>query len=81
MRSIVLILFLALALPTPAFAGTPGEVEIGGYLREATLNGVNGKTNKFTDFKGKPLLINVWASWCGPLSCGDGVTGTACSPL
>ena len=66
MRSIVLILFLALALPTPAFAGTPGEVEIGGFLREATLNGVNGKTNKFTDFKGKPLLINVWASWCGP---------------
>jgi len=47
-------------------AGTPGEVEIGGYLREATLDGLNGRTKKFSDFKGKPLIINVWASWCGP---------------
>lgn len=66
MRAILLLLFLASALSTTAFASTPGEVEIGGYLREATLQGFNGKTKKFTDFKGKPLIINVWASWCGP---------------
>ena len=66
MRIIFLVLFLTSALSTTAFAGTPGEVKIGGYLREATLNGFNGKTNTFSDFKGKPLLINVWASWCGP---------------
>ena len=47
-------------------AGTHGEVAIGSYLREATLDGLNGKTKKFSDFKGKPLIINVWASWCGP---------------
>ena len=46
--------------------GTPGEVKIGGYLREATLDGLNGKTKKFSDYKGKPLIINVWASWCSP---------------
>jgi thiol-disulfide isomerase/thioredoxin len=45
---------------------TPGEVKIGGQLREATLNGLNGKSKKFSDYKGKPLIINVWASWCGP---------------
>jgi len=31
-----------------------------------TLDGLNGKKRKFSDFKGKPLIINVWASWCGP---------------
>ena len=47
-------------------AGTSGEVAVGGYLREATLDGLNGKKKMFSSFKGKPLLINIWASWCGP---------------
>jgi thiol-disulfide isomerase/thioredoxin len=51
---------------TTASSVTPGEVGVGGYLREAKLNGLNGKTKKLADFKGKPLIINVWASWCGP---------------
>jgi len=62
----ILTLFISLTLSTTAFAGTPGEVKIGGYLREATLQGFNGKTNTFSNYKGKPLIINVWASWCGP---------------
>jgi len=66
MRAMLLVLFLASALSSTAFAGTPGEVEIGGYLREAKLQGLFGKTKKFSDYKGKPLIINVWASWCEP---------------
>ena len=66
MKAIFLVFFWATAISTTAFAGTPGEVEIGGYLREATLHGFSGNTKKFSDFKGKPLIINVWASWCGP---------------
>lgn len=62
-RIILLILFLSSAT---AYAGTPGEVEVGGYLREAKLQGLFGVTKFFSDFKGKPLIINVWASWCGP---------------
>lgn len=26
----------------------------------------DGKTVKLSDFKGKKVYINVWASWCGP---------------
>ena len=66
MRAILLVIFLATALSAKAYAGTPGEVEIGSYLREAKLQGLFGKTKKFSDYQGKPLIINVWASWCGP---------------
>jgi thiol-disulfide isomerase/thioredoxin len=66
MRAILLFAFLASAISVSAHAGTPGEIEIGGYLREAKLQGLSGKTKKFSDYKGKPLIINVWASWCGP---------------
>jgi len=66
MRRFLLTLFLASILSATATAATPGEVKVGAYLREAMLNGLNGKSKTFADFKGKPLLINVWASWCGP---------------
>jgi len=66
MKTILLILFLASGIPLPALADTPGEVKAGSLLREATLNGLIGKSRKLSEFRGKPLIINVWASWCGP---------------
>ena len=66
MKIFLLVFVGLLGISTTAFANTPGEVEIGGYLREATLHGFAGNTKKFSDFKGIPLIINVWASWCGP---------------
>ena len=53
-------------LPIATLAATPGEVEVGGILREAKLDPLSGKPRKLSDFRGKPLIINVWASWCGP---------------
>ncbi|HEY4039456.1 MAG TPA: TlpA disulfide reductase family protein [Burkholderiaceae bacterium] len=49
-----------------ACAATPGEVPVGGVLREATLQGLNGPPRRLAEYRGRPLLINVWASWCGP---------------
>ena len=31
-----------------------------------TARDKDGKTGKLSDFKGKKVYINMWASWCGP---------------
>lgn len=31
-----------------------------------TLKDVSGADVQLASFKGKPLLVNMWATWCGP---------------
>lgn len=64
-RRRLLLLGLA-AMAAIVVAKTPGEIETGSTLQEATLKGLNGPSRKLSEFRGKPLIINVWASWCGP---------------
>lgn len=64
-----LLLALWMGLLPPALAAVPGEVPVGGILPEAPLYGLTLDYRKLSEFRGKPLVINVWASWCGP--CRD----------
>ncbi|HWP10376.1 MAG TPA: TlpA disulfide reductase family protein [Ramlibacter sp.] len=67
MKAVIFFLLVWLAgAASPAFARTPGEVEVGAILREAPMQGLSGPSRLLSDYRGKPLIINVWASWCGP---------------
>lgn len=61
-----LFLICLMAIANLTSAKTPGEVEVGATLREATMQGLTGPARKLSAFRGKPLIINVWASWCPP---------------
>jgi len=56
--------------PTPAVTATPTVTPIGpktGKLApDFILPSISGEEVKLSDFRGKPVLVNFWATWCPP---------------
>jgi peroxiredoxin len=63
----VIVIGAVLAL---AFSSTPpvtvGPAQIGKPIANFSLTDLNGVTHTIADYKGRPVLINAWATWCPP---------------
>lgn len=42
------------------------DVSPASYLKPVDFFDLDGNAVNFADFKGKVLLVNLWATWCGP---------------
>jgi thiol-disulfide isomerase/thioredoxin len=50
----------------PPPAAPTGPVPLPTSIRDAELKTLDGKKFKLSDYAGKVVLINLWATWCGP---------------
>jgi thiol-disulfide isomerase/thioredoxin len=58
-----------MAQQAPAGRPVPGrlmEAATRQPLADVTFTGVDGREHRLSEFRGQPVLVNFWATWCPP---------------
>ena len=66
MRRLAASLAAALLLAAGCGEGVPAPVVVGGPAPEYEAKTIDGAPASLAALRGKPVLLNVWATWCGP---------------
>lgn len=62
----VLVVILSLTLNEPVEFSNQVAIESGIAAPDFTFPGLDGKMVSLSDYKGKVVLVNIWATWCPP---------------
>ncbi len=57
---------VALTRPSGDTVATPGELSIGGPAPDLRLVDLDGRPFELASLRGRPVVLNFWASWCVP---------------
>ena len=66
MKTILIAIVLLFSIATAAQADKGSKLKVNDKAADFTVDMLDGQPMTLSDLKGKVVLINFWATWCGP---------------